>query len=56
MRSCQRKWIGEQRSKDVRETTREFQQAVLRAAAAPAAKAGLQIVDHDVTRVERFTA
>lgn len=56
VRSCQRKWISEQRSKDVRETTREFQQAVLRAAAAPAAKVGVRIVDHDVTRIERFTA
>jgi regulator of protease activity HflC (stomatin/prohibitin superfamily) len=56
VRSCQRKWISEQSSKDVRETTRDFRQAVLRAAAEPAAKAGVRIVDHDIKRLERVTA
>lgn len=56
VRSCQRQWISEQQSKDVRETTRSFQQAVLRAAAEPAAKVGVKIVDHDVKRIERIPA
>lgn len=53
VRSCQREWIGKQPSKDVRETTRELEQAVLRAAAEPAAKAGVKVVGVDVTRIER---
>ena len=53
VRSIQRDWISRQSSKDVRETTRDFQQAVLRAAAEPAMQVGVKIVDHDVKRIER---
>lgn len=51
VRSGQRQWIGERPWRDVRETTRELQQAVLRQATEPAAKAGVKIAAVDVRRI-----
>jgi regulator of protease activity HflC (stomatin/prohibitin superfamily) len=53
VQSAQRQCISERPWDDLRETTRELQQCVLRAAAGPAAQAGLKIEHHDVERVER---
>jgi regulator of protease activity HflC (stomatin/prohibitin superfamily) len=53
VRTLQRQAIGERNWNEVRETTRELQQAVLRATAAAAANAGLKIVAFNVRQIDR---
>lgn len=48
---AQRECIGRRPWKDLRETTRELQQEILRAAAGPAAAAGVKVLDHDVQEI-----
>ena len=53
VQSAQRRCISERPWKDLRETTRELQQCVLRAAADPAAQGGVTIIEHDVGKIDR---
>lgn len=53
VQSAQRRCIGERPWRDLRETTRELQQCVLRAVADAAAHGGVKIVEHDVGKIER---
>jgi regulator of protease activity HflC (stomatin/prohibitin superfamily) len=50
---AQRQCIAARPWKDLRETTRELQQDVLRAVAEPAAAAGVKVFDHDVEQIDR---
>lgn len=50
---AQRDCIGRRPWKDLRETTRELQQEVLRTVADPAAAAGVKVADHDIQQIER---
>jgi regulator of protease activity HflC (stomatin/prohibitin superfamily) len=53
VQSAERRCIGERPWKDLRETTRELQQCVLRAGAEPVAQAGVKVIEHDIGRIER---
>ena len=48
VQTAQRHCISERQSRDLRETTRELQQCVLRAVAGQAAQGGVKILAHDV--------
>ncbi len=56
IRSRQRQWIGERAWDDVREGTRGLQSELLRAAAEPAAQAGVRIIDVYINSVTRAVA
>ncbi len=53
VRTTARQWIAERAWKDVRETTRELQIAVLRSTESTAANAGLKIAAFNVRQIER---
>jgi regulator of protease activity HflC (stomatin/prohibitin superfamily) len=56
LRTTLRQAIGERSWDDARETTRELQSAILRAAEKPASDAGAQLADVDVKKIERASA
>lgn len=53
--TLQREVVATRQSKDLRETTRELQQEILRAAAERARGAGVEITDVKIERIERAT-
>src|SRR5688500_18903725 len=53
VRTAARQWIGERAWKDVRETTREQQVAVLRSTGTAAAGVGVKITAFNVRQIER---
>ena len=53
VRSRQREWLGRHAWKDIQETTRQLESDVARAAGEDAARAGVEIVEVTVQRVER---
>lgn len=53
VRSHQRQWIGERSWDDLRESTRELEQAVMIAIAEPSAQIGVRLLALDVKGVER---
>ena len=53
IRSRQREWIGRHAWTDIRETTRQIESDVVRAAAEAAALAGVRITDLTIQRVDR---
>ncbi|HYC94031.1 MAG TPA: SPFH domain-containing protein [Thermoanaerobaculia bacterium] len=53
VRSRQREWLGRHAWKDIRETTRQLEADVARAAGEDAARAGVEIEEVSVGRVER---
>lgn len=53
LRSAQREWIGRHAWKDIRESTRQLESDVVRAAQEPAARAGVRLLELSVQRVDR---
>ena len=53
VRNSERQWISERAWSDVRETTRDLQQAVLRSTEEPARTAGVKIVAFNVRQIDR---
>ena len=53
VRTMQRKAIGERPWRDARETTRELQQAILRALDEPAATVGVSVGAFSISRIDR---
>lgn len=53
VRSRQREWLGRNAWEDIRETTRQLEADVARAAGEDTARAGVELVEINVQRVER---
>ncbi len=53
VRTYQRQWIGERSWEDLRESTRDLEQAVMTAAADPTMQVGVRLLALDVKSVER---
>ncbi len=56
VRTAQREWVSRTSWDDVRETTREFAQHVLRSTAEAATGAGVKLVGFEIERIERVTS